>query len=125
MLNTMNVIEIMRLTDAVYESDTLTIGQNLDSFTEIGKPSLKKRYIKFATHNPHTKYQSILKHNLENLGNGDAVITMQITEKNGQFILSDKGFKSATFVDLSKVTDNELMILKDLVGNTLKKNAII
>ncbi len=42
MLNAINVIEIMRLTDAVYESDSLTSGQNIDSFTEISNSSLKK-----------------------------------------------------------------------------------
>ncbi len=59
---------------------------------------------------------------MENISNGDAVITMKITEKNGQYILSDKGFISATFIDLSKITNyDEKIIITELIRNTLQK----
>lgn len=65
--------------------------------------------------------QSALKEQLENIGNGDAIITMNITEQNGNFILSDKGFKKVIFVDMSKVSDEEKAFLSELVRNTMQK----
>lgn len=121
MLNTMNIIEIMRLTDAVYECDILDRGQNIDSFREISNPNRIKRFVRFENRTPHGKYQSALKEQLENIGNGDAIITMNITEQNGNFILSDKGFKKAIFVDMSKVSDEEKAFLSELVRNTMQK----
>lgn len=121
MLNTMNVIEIMRLTDAVYECDILDRGQNIDSFREISNPNRIKRFVRFENRTPHGKYQSALTDNLKNAGNGEAVITMKITEQNGNFILSDRGFTSATFIDLSKVSDEEKAFLSELVRNTMQK----
>lgn len=121
MLNTMNVIEIMRLTDAVYECDILDRGQNIDSFREISNPNRIKRFVRFENRTPHGKYQSALKEQLENIGNGDAIITMNITEQNGNFILSDKGFKKVIFVDMSKVSDEEKAFLSELVRNTMQK----
>lgn len=121
MLNTMNVIEIMRLTDAVYECDKLDHGQNIDSFKEISNPNRIKRFVRFENRTPHSKYQSALTDNLKNAGNGEAVITMKITEQNGNFILSDRGFTSATFIDLSKVSDEEKAFLSELVRNTMQK----
>ena len=121
MLNTMNIIEIMRLTDAVYECDILDHGQNIDSFREISNPNRIKRFVRFENRTPHGKYQSALKEQLENIGNGDAIITMNITEQNGNFILSDKGFKKVIFVDLSKVSDEEKAFLSELVRNTMQK----
>ena len=90
MLNTMNITEIMRLTDAVYECDKLDHGQNIDSFKEISNPNRIKRFVK-------------------------------ITEQNGNFILSDRGFTSATFIDLSKVSDEEKAFLSELIRNTMQK----
>ena len=116
MLNTMNIIEIMRLTDAVYECDILDHGQNIDSFREISNPNRIKRFVRFENRTPHGKYQSALKEQLENIGNGDAIITMNITEQNGNFILSDKGFKKVIFVDLSKVSDEEKAFLSENNG---------
>lgn len=121
MLNTMNIIEIMRLTDAVYECDILDRGQNIDSFREISNPNRIKRFVRFENRTPHGKYQSALKEQLENIGNGDAIITMNITEQNGNFILSDKGFKKVIFVDMSKVSDEEKAFLSELVRNTMQK----
>ena len=121
MLNTMNIIEIMRLTDAVYECDILDRGQNIDSFKEISNPNRIKRFVRFENRTPHSKYQSALKEQLENIGNGDAIITMNITEQNGNFILSDKGFKKVIFVDMSKVSDEEKAFLSELVRNTMQK----
>ncbi len=121
MLNTMNIIEIMRLTDAVYECDKLDRGQNIDSFREISNPNRIKRFVRFENRTPHGKYQSALKEHLENIGNGDAIITMNITEQNGNFILSDKGFMKAIFVDMSKVSDDEKAFLSELVRNTMQK----
>ena len=121
MLNTMNVIEIMRLTDAVYECDILDRGQNIDSFREISNPNRIKRFVRFENRTPHGKYQSALKEQLENIGNGDAIITMNITEQNGNFILSDRGFTSATFIDLSKVSDEEKAFLSELIRNAQTK----
>ena len=121
MLNTMNVIEIMRLTDAVYECDKLDHGQNIDSFKEISNPNRIKRFVRFENRTPHSKYQSALTDNLKNAGNGEAVITMKITEQNGNFILSDRGFTSATFIDLSKVSDEEKAFLSELIRNTMQK----
>lgn len=121
MLNTMNIIEIMRLTDAVYECDKLDHGQNIDSFREISNPNRIKRFVRFENRTPHGKYQSALKEQLENIGNGDAIITMNITEQNGNFILSDKGFKKVIFVDMSKVSDEEKAFLSELVRNTMQK----
>ena len=121
MLNTMNITEIMRLTDAVYECDKLDHGQNIDSFKEISNPNRIKRFVRFENRTPHSKYQSALTDNLKNAGNGEAVITMKITEQNGNFILSDRGFTSATFIDLSKVSDEEKAFLSELVRNTMQK----
>ncbi len=121
MLNTMNIIEIMRLTDAVYECDILDRGQNIDSFMEISNPNRIKRFVRFENRTPHGKYQSALTDNLKNAGNGDAIITMNITEQNGNFILSDKGFKKVIFVDMSKVSDEEEDFLRELVRNTMQK----
>lgn len=121
MLNTMNVIEIMRLTDAVYECDKLDHGQHIDSFKEISNPNRIKRFVRFENRTPHGKYQSALKEHLGNIGNGDAIITMNITEQNGIFILSDKGFMKAIFVDMSKVSDEEKAFLSELVRNTMQK----
>lgn len=121
MLNTMNVIEIMRLTDAVYECDKLDRGQNIDSFKEISNPNRIKRFVRFENRTPHSKYQSALTDNLKNAGNGEAVITMKITEQNGNFILSDRGFTSATFIDLSKVSDEEKAFLSELIRNAQTK----
>ncbi len=121
MLNTMNVIEIMRLTDAVYECDILDRGQNIDSFREISNPNRIKRFVRFENRTPHGKYQSALKEQLENIGNGDAIITMNITEQNGNFILSDKGFKKVIFVDMSKVSDEEKAFLSELIRNAQTK----
>ena len=117
----MNIIEIMRLTDAVYECDILDRGQNIDSFREISNPNRIKRFVRFENRTPHGKYQSALKEQLENIGNGDAIITMNITEQNGNFILSDKGFKKVIFVDMSKVSDEEKAFLSELVRNTMQK----
>jgi len=121
MLNTMNITEIMRLTDAVYECDKLDHGQNIDSFKEISNPNRIKRFVRFENRTPHSKYQSALTDNLKNAGNGEAVITMKITEQNGNFILSDRGFTSATFIDLSKVSDEEKAFLSELIRNTMQK----
>lgn len=121
MLNTMNITEIMRLTDAVYECDKLNHGQNIDSFREISNPNRIKRFVRFENRTPHNKYQSALTDNLKNAGNGDAVITMKIAEQNGNFILSDSGFMSATFIDLSKVSDEEKAFLSELIRNTMQK----
>ena len=121
MLNTMNITEIMRLTDAVYECDKLDHGQNIDSFREISNPNRIKRFVRFENRTPHSKYQSALTDNLKNAGNGEAVITMKITEQNGNFILSDRGFTSATFIDLSKVSDEEKAFLSELIRNTMQK----
>lgn len=118
MLNTMNIIEIMRLTDAVYECDKLGHGQNIDSFKEISNPNRIKRFVRFENRTPHDKYQSALKEHLGNIGNGDAIITMNITEQNGNFILSYKGFMKAIFVDMSKVSDEEKAFLSELIRNT-------
>ena len=75
MLNTMNITEIMRLTDAVYECDKLDHGQNIDSFKEISNPNR----------------------------------------------MSDRGFTSATFIDLSKVSDEEKAFLSELIRNAQTK----
>ena len=118
MLNTMNIIEIMRSTDAVYECDKLDHGQNIDSFKEISDPKRIKRFVLFKSNQLHDNYQSTLTDSLKNAGNGDAVITMKITEQNGNLILSDRGFTSATFVDLSKVSFDEKLFLSELIRNT-------
>ena len=102
----MNIIEIMRLTDAVYECE---------DFKEIKDPMNPKRYVRFVCNNPHSKYQSALTNHLENIGDGDAVIKKRVVEKDGKYILSDRGFMSVTLVDMSKVTNYDEM--SDIVQN--------
>ena len=55
MLNTMNITEIMRLTDAVYECDKLDHGQNIDSFKEISNPNRIKRFVRFENRAPRLR----------------------------------------------------------------------
>lgn len=122
MLNTMNIIEIMRLTDAVYECKDLENEQDFASFKEIKDPMNPKRYVRFVCNYPHSKYQSALTNHLENIGDGDAVIKKRVVEKDGKYILSDRGFRSVTLVDMSKVTNyDEMLAMQQLIENTVQK----
>ncbi|MBE6460464.1 MAG: hypothetical protein E7007_00970 [Alphaproteobacteria bacterium] len=123
MLTASNVIEIIRLSESVHECDNLSPGQNIDDFKEISDPNNLKRYIKFTGDYSHSKNISALKKNLEKIGNSDAIITMNITEQDGQFILADQGFMQVIFVDISKIQKNNVIrkILPEIIRSTINK----
>ncbi len=124
MLSTMNIIEIMRLTDAVYECKDLKNGQDIDSFKEVKDPMNPKRYVRFVCNNPHNGYQHALTNHLENIGDGNAVIIKRVAKNDEKYVLSDWGstFMSVTVVDMSKVTNyDEMMAIQQLIENTVQK----
>lgn len=121
-MNITNVIEIMRLSDAVYESDKISIGQDVDSFKEIQDSNNPKRFVRFVCNQKHSKGQIALIHNLHTISNDDAVILADIAKEGEKFVFAEKGIISAVVVDLSKIINiDEKHALAGIIRNTMTK----
>lgn len=122
MLNIRSLSQIMRFSDTVRESDTMALGQDTDSFKEVKDSLNPKRYVKFETRSRSGNAKSALRDALRTIGDGTAVMEVEVTEENGKFVFAEKGFTSAIIVDMKKIDDfDEVEALKGIIHNTMIK----
>ena len=128
MINANTVIDIMRLTEGVYECDKLEVGHNPSDFKPIQKTFDPKRYIRFDANDPHHPNMAELTAALESIGAKGAVIKMVMVGQEYDDTLSletnitqGKPYWPCTFVDLSKLADQDAKILREIIKNTTIK----
>lgn len=112
MINITDVVEIMRLSEEVYESDKLPTPETVKDFKEVSDSHNTKRYLRFVADYTHSKYLSALEKKLQKFGNGDAVIRLSV----------GKPYMDVLVLDTDKITDMaEDNVLSELVANTMIK----
>lgn len=128
MINANTVIDIMRLTEGVYECDKLEVGQNPSDFKPIQKTFDPKRYIRFDANDPHHPNMAELTAALESIGADGAVIKMVMVGPEYDNTLSlatniaqGKYYWPCVFVDLSKLDEQDTKILLEIIKNTTIK----
>lgn len=128
MINANTVIDIMRLTEGVYECDKLEASQNTSDFKPIQKTFAPKRYIRFDANDPHHPNMAKLKAALESIGTDGAVIKMvRLPSKTDDTLYlatnAPHGKRSwpCVFVDLSKLDEQDTKILQEIIKNTTIK----
>ena len=128
MINANTVIDIIRLTEGVYECDKLEAGQNPSDFKPIQKLFDPKRYIRFDANDPHHPNMAKLTAALESIGTDGAIIKMVMlpSKTDDTFYLATNaphGKRSwpCVFVDLSKLDEQDAKILLEIIKNTTIK----
>lgn len=128
MINANTVIDIIRLTEGVYECDKLEAGQNPSDFKPIQKLFDPKRYIRFDANHPNHPNMAELTAALESIGADGAVIKMVMlpSKTDDTFYLTTnaphgKHSWPCTFVDLSKLDEQDAKILLEIIKNTTIK----
>lgn len=128
MINANTVIDIIRLTEGVYECDKLEAGQNPSDFKPIQKLFDPKRYIRFDANDPHHPNMAELTAALESIGADGAVIKMVMlpSKTDDTFYLATnaphgKPSWPCVFVDLSKLDEQDTKILLEIIKNTTIK----